>query len=106
MMPFSLIDAASPSRSLNCRRGWLRFGEIRSTSSMTSPSRCSMGASGIRELRPLPSALRFPLMADDFPREIQVRLRPFAANVVEHDRFAEARRFPQADVTRHDGLEH
>src|SRR5437867_8950751 len=77
----------------------------RSVSTIRSPSRDSGRGSGIKELRPLPNAFLFPFMADDFPREIEIRFGPLAADVVEHDRLAEAWRLPQAHVPRNDGLE-
>src|SRR5262245_59792378 len=105
MIPFSLMEAASPSRSLKVPRGWNLLGTILSTSTIMSPSLDSGGGSGIRELRPRPSAFRFPFMVDDFPREVEIALGTFTANVVEHDRLAEARRFSEPDVAGNDGLE-
>src|SRR3990170_843248 len=87
MIPFSLMDVASPSRSTIIR-----------------PSLGSAWGSGISELRPLPRAFLFPFMVDDFPCEVEVGLGAFASNVVEHDRLAEAGRLAQPDVPRDDGL--
>src|SRR5258705_6760651 len=105
MIPFSLIEAARPSRPSIRVRGWTRFGTIFPTSSMKSPSRASTGTSGIRVLRPLPRALLFPFMSDEFLCEIKVGFRSLAADVVEHDRFAEARSFAELDVSGHDRFE-
>src|SRR6185436_6967195 len=79
---------------------------MRSTSTIKSPSLDSGGGSGIRELRPRPSAFRFPFMADDFPREVEVAFGALAANVVKHDRLPKTGCFTQADISRYDGLEH
>ena len=59
----------------------------------------------MRELRPLPSTFLFGLMLDDFPREVEVTFSPFTPDVVKHDRFPEAGRFSQADVSWDDCFE-
>src|SRR5262249_47930792 len=78
---------------------------MRSTSTIISPSRDWGGASGMRVLSPLPSAFLFPLMIDDFPRQVEVAFGSLAADVVEHDWLSEAGSFTEPDVPGNDGPE-
>src|SRR6058998_2826281 len=101
-MPFSRIDSTIPSRPLKSERGWYRLGLIRLTSSIRSPVSGLVGAgSGMRLLSPLPSACLF-ISPDHLTGQIQVRLRALGADVVQHDRLAEAWRFPETHIAGHD----
>src|SRR5262249_52002939 len=64
-----------------------------------SPSRDSGGTSGINELRPLPSAFRFPFILDDFPRKVEIAFGSLTTNVVEHDWLSKAGCLTEPDVS-------
>src|SRR3954467_4836272 len=100
------------------RRGWSGFGSIESMGTERAASVGCAGAIGAgggawvraerSALSPLPSTLRgfsVLFMVEDLLRELNVAFGAFRTRVVAKDRFAEARRFRQADAAGNHGRE-
>src|SRR5262249_11788147 len=104
-MPFSRIDSTRPWSVPKSLRGWYGLGWMRSMSSISMPESVltAADASGMRLLRPFPSACLF-IVADHLARQVHVGLGAFRLDVVEKYGAAEARRLPQTDVARNDAL--
>src|SRR5512136_1680524 len=100
-MPLSRIDAASSSirSGAIAARGWNGLGSRLSVGASRASRREASGSvSGRSADSPLPSA--FLLMRHQLLRQLQIGLGPPRPDVVEKDRLAEARRFPELDVPR------
>src|SRR5688572_16671993 len=107
-IPLSRIDAASSSRraASMATRGWNGLGSRLPTGTSYVRSGGAPGASGSgrRAESPLPSAFLF--MSHHFLGQVEVGLGPARADVVEEDRFPEARGLAQPHAARDRRVEH
>src|SRR5215208_411185 len=120
MMPLALIESASSwsLASSICTRGCKSFGARRSMSTSIAPARGASGASGIRALRPFPSAGRRSIIQvlvvrvgssrttrKHFLGERDIRGSAARLDVIENRRDAMARCFAKSNVPRNNRVE-
>src|SRR5687767_10070962 len=107
-IPLSRMDAASSSRRAASMavRGWSGLGSRlpAGTSSACCGGALEASGSGRSAESPLPSAFLF--MSHHFLGQVEVRLGPARADVVEEDRLPEARGLSQPHAARDRRAEH